>query len=301
MRGLLISRFSFSASESTSLADQAVASGAQDYLVKGRISPEALRRSVRYAISRFNVEQTSLRLRAIEDFVNTLAHDLKVPIQAMERITRYLANGSDPEIPEPLFNTIKVLHSSNKNVLTRLENLIELYQYEFGSVRPFPSRVALEPIIQDVVSKCQRESTKEVAFELDFARIPPASDRLTGETDRSSEHMLVTDPLLFAKALAPVLDNAVKFGSDGTPIKISVGSDNGHYVVSVNNRGPVIPQEQVRTLFKKFWRGTPGVSYVASTGLGLYMTNQLIKLLRGKCACVSDSEGTTVSLYLPAK
>ncbi len=68
------------------LALEAVQRGAGDYLIKQRVTEEALHRCIRYAMERKKAEIANLRLTAVGDFLSTLAHDLRGPMLGAGRI-----------------------------------------------------------------------------------------------------------------------------------------------------------------------------------------------------------------------
>ncbi|MBZ0188544.1 MAG: HAMP domain-containing histidine kinase, partial [Candidatus Obscuribacterales bacterium] len=271
-----------SASKDTNLADHAVENGAHDYLIKNQISPGALRRCVRYSMTRFRVEQSTRRLRAIEDFIATIAHDLKVPVQAMERITRHILNQKD--LPEKMSETLRILHLSNQRVLSRLENLLELYKFEFGSVNPEYTKVDLVALLEESLSEKRKAlESKEIKILLDLPE----------------QAKVCVDPLLFKKVISEILDNAAKFADPKSTLAVNLRVELDCFKIEIASIGPTIPRGQLKDLFKNFWRGTPGISYVATTGMGLYYCHQVMKMLSGSVACTSLDKTTTVTIKIP--
>ncbi|MCA9802712.1 MAG: response regulator [Cyanobacteria bacterium HKST-UBA02] len=272
-----------SALNDTRVADRAVACGAQDYLIKSRLSKSALRRCVRYAKARFQVERSAHRLRAIEDFTATLAHDLKVPVQAMERITRHILVQN--QLPDEMSETMRILHSSNQRVLTRLEDLLELYSLEFGSVRP------------DLI-ECDITSLLEECIE---SKRPDLERRdLSSELTSTGTTPFLTDSLLLKKIVLELIENACKFADPGSAVSLDLEADETKVSLTVTSRGQTIPKTQLRSLFKSFWRGTPGVCYVPSTGTGLYYCNQIARILSGSMSCTSNDGTTSFKVLLRA-
>jgi|AGTN01.1.fsa_nt_gi Osmosensitive K+ channel histidine kinase len=274
-----------SASEGA-LADEAVACGAQDYLIKGRITADALKRCIRYSIVRFKAEQNTLRLQAIEDFVETLAHDMRVPLQGMKMVTGHLLSDAEEDLPARLKETISVMDLSNNILLSRLQRLLELYEYESGRVKPELTTQRLDLAVEQMIEKF-RSRMEERAIRLSFEK--------TQECTWSR-----VDIGLFEKAFDELLDNAVKFAPPSKQISIVVGQSAGSGFVQISNEGLPIPKAEQRKIFKKFWRGTPGISYVASTGLGLYHCAQIIRVLGGTVACSCNDGRNTFTLRIPA-
>jgi len=270
-----------SALDDALLADKAVACGAQDYLIKGRMSKGALRRCVRYAKSRFQVEQKAQRLKAIGDFTATIAHDFKGPVQAMERITRHIL--SQNILSGELTESVKVLHSSNKRLLSHLDKLLELYSLEFGSVSPEISESDILFILQTCLE------IKSQDFEC---------RNLRSELTIQSNTLVATDSALIKKIVLELLENACRFAYPSTTVNLSLHVEEQSASITVTSMGPTIPSSQLNKLFKSFWLGTPGESYVASTGTGLYYCNQIARILGGTMSCTSSHGETSFRLQL---
>jgi DNA-binding response OmpR family regulator len=271
--------------DDTPLADESVACGAQDYLVKGRISPDALTRCIRYSIFRFRAEKSVLRLRAIEDFHSALAHDLRVPVQGADRILEHILAGNVGKLSQELKHAIEVLNDSNKTLLNRLNKLLNLYRVEFGSIdtdwqmtRPLK---VVESIIEERDKDIQEKNLKVEIFESEGA---PS---------------LTTAPVLLREVIDELISNAVKFATTGDTISVRIDRTDTRISIKISNPGQYIAQEDKRDLFRKFWRGTPGKSYVATSGLGLYYCQQIMNVLNGTIACRSNPELTTFTVRLP--
>ena len=271
--------------DDTPLADESVACGAQDYLVKGRISPDALTRCIRYSIVRFRAEKSILRLRAIEDFHSALAHDLRVPVQGADRILEHILAGNVGALTDELRHAILVLNDSNKVLLNRLNKLLNLYKVEFGSVDPEWQMLRPLDVVNDIIEE-RSVDLDEKSLKVDIYEsedVPYAN----------------TDQVLLREVIDELITNAIKFATTGDTISVRLETRETRVSIKVSNPGQHIAQEDKRDLFRKFWRGTPGKSYVATSGLGLYYCHQVMNILKGTIACRSNPELTTFTVRLP--
>lgn len=274
------------AKENSPLADELVACGAQDYLVKSRISPDALNRCIRYSITRFKAEKSMMRLRTLEDFNASLAHDLRVPVQGADRILEHILNGQIGSLSPELKHTLQVLNDSNKGLLDRLNKLLNLYRIEFGSVEVSWEQVAILPNLTETLLLLKPDiDAKQLTVHID-----EDSDRL----------FALTDPSLLQEVFQELLTNAIKFATIRDTIEIRLERLPTKVVIRVSNHGTYIKPEDKRELFKKFWRGTPGETYVATSGLGLYYCQKVLNLLEGTIGCRSNPNLTTFTVRLPA-
>jgi CheY-like chemotaxis protein len=113
-----------------------------------------------------------------------------------------------------------------------------------------------------------------------------------------------SDPVRFRQVLANLVENAVKYTDDGWVV-VSVGytepgSRRGELLVSVQDTGPGIPEEDTERIFDRFSR----LSYTSATssgaGLGLTISKALVEMMGGSLWCESRLEqGSTFRMRLP--
>jgi two-component system, OmpR family, sensor histidine kinase SenX3 len=111
------------------------------------------------------------------------------------------------------------------------------------------------------------------------------------------------DPEELRTAVANVLDNAIKYSGNRVDVSVDIDApDAEHVVLRVRDQGVGIPPEQLKRIFKRFYR-VPGRSLgkVKGTGLGLYIVRAIARAHGGKVFADSGGEGrgTTVTFELP--
>jgi signal transduction histidine kinase len=176
------------------------------------------------------------------------------------------------------------LFKSNKNQLHLVQKLLEIYKYEVGALAFEIAKVDVKAVILSCVESALSGLANAPAIEISFPEeLPPVA----GDTDALSR--------LFRN----LVDNAIRFGRAKESIEIVAETVSQQVVVTIHNQGPAIPAEVRSNLFQKFWQGVPGKSYVAHTGLGLYLCHRIVTLHHGKISCRSTEEGTTFTVKLP--
>jgi signal transduction histidine kinase len=101
------------------------------------------------------------------------------------------------------------------------------------------------------------------------------------------------------QVLVNLLDNALKYG--GSRITVRIEATNGNVRVSVADEGPgLTPAEQER-IFEKFYRGGPELTRASGgTGLGLYISKELVEQMGGRLLVRADpGAGATFTVELP--
>jgi two-component system, OmpR family, heavy metal sensor histidine kinase CusS len=115
------------------------------------------------------------------------------------------------------------------------------------------------------------------------------------------EGQIFADPALFNRAAGNLIENALRFTSDGGNIRISITSRESNTEVSVHDTGSGITPEHLPRVFDRFYRGDASRSS-AGTGLGLALVKSIVDLHGGSVVIESNpGHGTTVTLTLPAK
>lgn len=272
-------------SDDEQIGVQAVALGAQDYLIKQEVSNSSLVRCVRYAIERRKSEEANLRMTAIHDFTNTLAHDLQVPLIGSAKVLDALFSGQFGELSTEQLKAVASLKESNRGQLHLVQKLLEIYKYESAT-----ARLNLEFLdVRQLVSKCK----DDLAARSD--KTAPIVTNLPGDLP-----MVLGDRNSLYRLFSSLLDNAIKFSTGSDSVEIRAERLDNKLAVHVHNFGPVIPPEVQNLLFQKFWKGIPGKRYIAHTGLGLYLCQRIAILHDGRITCRSTpEEGTTITVILP--
>ncbi len=137
-------------------------------------------------------------------------------------------------------------------------------------------RVAAEPALED----------KHLSIE---QRIPPQLP------------LVDADPVWIGLVLRNLVANAVKYGRDGDPrITIEARADGDQVVTTVRDRGSSIDPDERDRVFEAFYRGRRArTSSVEGTGLGLYLSRQLVEAHHGRIWLDDVPLGTSVSFSIP--
>lgn len=271
-------------SDNEQLGLQSVSLGAQDYLVKQSVGNESLVRSIRYAIQRRRSEEQSQRMAAIQDFVATLAHDMNVPLIGTENMLNGLISGHLGPLNARQSEALTVMRAANKSQLQLVSRLLEIYRYEAGSdlnLRMLDAKAFLVDCIR------QFSQNNKIEIQSSFDALEP--DCCIWGADEALRVMLFN-----------LLDNAVKYSDSDHLIDVSAELVDSKLLLRVHNFGKPMPDELKNGMLSKFWQGVPGRTYVAKTGLGLYLCHRIAQLHQGRIRCESSlADGTTITVKLP--
>jgi PAS domain-containing protein len=106
--------------------------------------------------------------------------------------------------------------------------------------------------------------------------------------------------LVMARRFPDLLTNAIKYSSGGGEIVVAVSRTGDEARVAVIDRGAGIPPEALPHLFDRFYRVRATAGRAQGLGLGLYITDQLVRAHGGRIAVESEvGRGSTFTVTLP--
>ncbi len=225
--------------------------------------------------------------RIRKDFVANVSHEIRTPLTSIRGYAEALSDGAlaDPELAKSFLGII----STSADRLSRLVNdLLELSRLESGTVD-----LRLSPIEMGALADRLREEF--------FDRLSQKEMRL--EADFSRPFTFISDDSLLHLVLVNLLDNAIKYSSPGSSVRLGAAMDDEGIQIDVEDRGMGIPEEELPRIFERFYRVDRSRSpAVPGTGLGLSIVRHVMTLLSGRVTVRSAlGKGTTVSLHLPSR
>jgi signal transduction histidine kinase len=154
----------------------------------------------------------------------------------------------------------------------------------------------VEVDFRQLVRECMDATRNRHHLQPDALRYEESSTNGSGLSVRGSAEDLRT-------AVANVLDNAIKYSGDNVDVRVRLETpDDKRIVLRVQDQGVGIPPDDVKRIFKRFYRVTHrSLAHVKGTGLGLFIVKAIAQKHGGKVFAESDGEGqgTTIVLELP--
>jgi two-component system sensor histidine kinase KdpD len=99
------------------------------------------------------------------------------------------------------------------------------------------------------------------------------------------------DPEMIGLALRQLLGNAVKYSPPGSTIAITAHQTGDTVTIRVYDQGPGIPQNEVESIFQRFYRGSRARDSVPGTGMGLSVARDIISAHQGRLWAENRPEG----------
>lgn len=214
------------------------------------------------------------------EILAAISHDMKTPLSVLVGVVGTLEEFRDGYDAAELQQTRLVLGRQVRRLRRLVVQFLDYIRMEAGhdlSVSPVPTDVrAIVTAVTDTTSASER-----VRVELP-AELP----------------LVLADESRLDLALANLVSNALKYAPADTPVTITAREAGRNVELSVIDRGPGIPPAEQAKLFDKFTR-SPDTTGVEGTGLGLYMTRQIMRSQGGDVRVASrPGEGSRFTLVL---
>lgn len=258
--------------------------------VRGR-QPEAVAALLRPLGDGFTIVEAidhsdAARLEATRrDFVANVSHELKTPVGAIALLAEAVLDADSAE--EARRFSEKILRESNR-LGTLVTELIALSRLQGAEKLPEMTVVDVDGAVEETLSR-----TKLAAESAD----------ITVTTDGPSGLEVDGDRTLLVTALSNLLDNAIAYSQQSSPVSISRRVTDGYVELAVTDRGLGIALDEQQRVFERFYRADKARSRATGgTGLGLAIVKHVAANHGGEVRLWSrPGVGSTFTLRIPAR
>lgn len=232
----------------------------------------------------FSALQEQDRLR--RELVANVSHDLRTPLAALHGYLETLQLGGarlDASEREQ-FLQIALRHSQRLGRL--VDDLFELSKLDARDIEPVREPFSMAELAQDVVQKFALRA-QQGGIALDFA----------GVTDQS---FVVGDIALIERALDNLVDNALAHTPRGGKVILRLQRQQSAMRISVEDSGSGIPEQDLQSVFQRFYQVDNPQRSGAHAGLGLAITKRILELHGEPIRAISQqNEGTQFIFQIP--
>jgi two-component system phosphate regulon sensor histidine kinase PhoR len=221
------------------------------------------------------------------DFLADVSHELKTPLTSIKAYVETLIDGAvdDPTARAPFLEKI---HSNAQRLTALVSDILDISRLESSPHDDERQRQDLNKLVERVVAQF-RDRAQKRNVTLEFTRVEAAADAFVNDHDMS-------------EAVENLIDNAIKYSSEGSKVAVAVTREDGQLTISVTDSGIGIPQESLHRVFERFYRVDQARSRaLGGTGLGLSIVKHVALRHGGKAEAESElGKGSTFTITLPA-
>ena len=224
------------------------------------------------------VLQDITRLREAEqlkdDFLSLVSHEFRTPLTTIHGGAHLLQHQGDALDEQTRGELLRDIAEESNRLDRMLANMLILTDIMAGRLTARTEPLLVGPLVRKA-SEAVASQSADHTFVVDIAPgTPPAEG----------------DPSLLSQVLRNLYENAIKYSPEGGMIRTTVESDACNVTIAVADEGMGITREAVDRVFERFYRSVPD-QRVRGTGLGLYLSRQLIEAQGGKIRASSPGPG----------
>jgi two-component system CheB/CheR fusion protein len=233
-----------------------------------------------------DIEDQKKAMQKKDEFISVASHELKTPVTSLKGFTQILQMTFAKEGNAMANNLLpKMDHQINK--LTNLINdLLDVTKLNSGQLRLDEEKFNLNELVMETVEEMQRTTISHKI-----------------ETDLTYPIYIFADKNRIGQVLINLLSNAIKYSPNADKVLVNCCSEDGKIKLCVQDFGIGIPGSQQSKLFTRFFRVSDDkTNTYPGLGLGLYITNEIIKRHNGTIDFKSEEgKGSTFCFSLPVQ
>ena len=230
-----------------------------------------------------------------KEFITCIAHDLRTPLTSVIGYLQLVmakahARRSNEELQIKNEEYVKIAYEKAIRLQGLIEELFSFTKTDSTELRLHLTEIDVVKLMEQLADECY-PSLQEAGLALEF--------KTSAEVIK-----IEADGELMARAIANLLTNGIKYGKDGKKIIIDLyrENENSDLHIRIINYGRLIPEKDIDHIFDKFYRVEDSRSLqTGGAGLGLAITQNIVKLHGGCVNVKSDLSGTVFEIVLPAK
>ncbi|MGB3209831.1 MAG: response regulator [Desulforhopalus sp.] len=234
------------------------------------------------------------------EFLANMSHELRTPLNSILILSQLLGANTHNNLDDKQIESAKAIHSSGSELLTLINEILDLSKVEAGKIDLYFEKVELQHLVADV-KRLFREIAEEKGLNFDIT------------IEDTLPETIYTDAQRVQQILRNLLTNAFKFTHRGT-VSLTVSRPRASLMVdqsqaesmvafAVQDEGIGIPGRQQQEIFNAFQQADGSTSRTyGGTGLGLSISKELTRLLGGTIHLESrEGEGSVFTFVLPQK
>lgn len=210
-------------------------------------------------------------------FVSTLIHDLKTPIIAQIKALDLILDRKLGTINEKQDYFLLQIKDSCNYMSNLIFNILDTYLYDDGQANIYQENFSLIDLVELTVlnlSNLYKEKGQTIKI------------------NTINDTTIYADRFQIQRVITNLLSNAINYGFKNSLIEINISEQDNFLCLTITNHSPYIPEEKLLYIFDKYNSVTNSKNLTCSSGLGLYLSKQIIDAHNGKIYASSNIDET---------
>lgn len=230
--------------------------------------------------SKMSLQKTQIEREKMKALVSDISHQTKTPLANILLYAQLLEEKTKDEEEKELAQ--QILNQTAKLEFL-IQALIKMSRLETDVLEVMPVCQSVNPLIEQAVEEIRGKA---------------AQKQIEVNVEQIDEIQAVYDLKWTLEALGNILDNAVKYSSIGSLIRIEVKEYEFYVCICVQDQGIGVPERERTRIFERFYRGSQ-VQQEDGIGIGLYLARQILQKEKGYIKVQSKpGEGSCFGMYL---
>lgn len=237
--------------------------------------------------SYIQLKKKNKELKQVNEFrsnmIDTVSHEFRTPLTSILGYTSRLLR-QDIQIDEATKQkSLKIIKKQSERLKRMIEDLLVIPDIEGARLNVNITNIPINTVIENSILLIKNDTHKEIINNLEDCNIEVLADN-----DRIEQ------------VFVNLIENAIKYSKENSPITLDYEIREDMLVVSVQNDYDVIPREKLKTLFDKFTRVDDSTTRTTrGTGLGLFIVKGLVEAMNGEIRLYSNEKcGFCVKVFL---
>lgn len=224
--------------------------------------------------------------RLKSDFVSTVSHEFRSPLTSIRQLSEMLHSGRVvSEVRRRQYYNVILEQSERLSLL--VGNILDLAKIDERRLTLDRIDVDMADLLRGVVFRVRKHGGGDDI---------PIALQIKDPLPR-----VFVDPGAITHIMDNLIDNAIKYSGSSPHVSVTARTDDGELLITVEDRGIGIPEEETRKIFERFYRGGDEFTRrVKGTGLGLSLVRDLVHAHNGTVQVASEpGVGSTFTVRLP--
>lgn len=222
-----------------------------------------------------------------DEFISVASHELRTPVTGIRGFVSMILAGDLGPVSDKAKESLAIVQSSADRLAVLVEDLLNVSRIEQGRMTMKPKPTNIDPIIKETIAEL-RIQAEQKKLNLVYRPHKDELPQINIDTERLKQ-------ILFN-----LIGNAIKYTPTGS-VEIMTEEKNQRLEIKIKDTGLGMSAKARERLFEKFYRvQTEETSNITGTGLGLWITKQLVEMQGGEITVDSiEKVGTQMTISFP--